>query len=74
MKIFQAMLKHSSITECAVIPVPDEIKGLVPLGVAVLKAGKQSILSFIIKLVPIHLFVPTTNTKEGVLYFFACHS
>ncbi|XP_063710746.1 acyl-CoA synthetase short-chain family member 3, mitochondrial-like isoform X2 [Symsagittifera roscoffensis] len=39
----EAMLKHSSITECAVIPVPDEIKGLVPLGVAVLKAGVSNV-------------------------------
>ncbi|XP_075254397.1 acyl-CoA synthetase short-chain family member 3, mitochondrial-like [Convolutriloba macropyga] len=35
----EVMLKHDCIVECAVIPVPDDLKGTVPLGVAVLNSG-----------------------------------
>ena len=32
---------HNAIAECAVIGVPDELKGQVPLGLVVLKAGED---------------------------------
>jgi len=34
----EVLLKHDALVECAVIPIPDELKGTVPLAVAVLKA------------------------------------
>ena len=35
----QAMLEHGAVAEAAVIPVPDPLKGHVPLGFYVLKSG-----------------------------------
>jgi propionyl-CoA synthetase len=37
--IEEALASHPSVAECAVIAVPDEIKGEVPVGFIVLKAG-----------------------------------
>ena len=37
--LLQAMLEHGAVAEAAVIPVPDKLKGHVPLGFYVLKAG-----------------------------------
>ena len=39
MLLLQAMLEHGAVAEAAVIPVPDELKGHVPLGFYVLKSG-----------------------------------
>ncbi|KAK2189900.1 hypothetical protein NP493_94g02044 [Ridgeia piscesae] len=35
----EAMLEHGAVAEAAVIPIPDKLKGHVPLGFYVLKAG-----------------------------------
>ena len=37
----EPILHHPAVTECAVIPIPDQIKGFTPLGVIVLKSGRD---------------------------------
>lgn len=41
-EIEQALAAHPEVAECAVIPVPDQIKGHVPIGLVVLKVGSKS--------------------------------
>lgn len=36
---FQAILEHDDIAECAVIGMPDKLKGQIPIGLIVLKIG-----------------------------------
>ncbi len=42
----EVILTHKAVTECAVIPVPDQLKGTVPLAVVVLKQGTLLIDSY----------------------------
>ncbi|XP_014673451.1 PREDICTED: acyl-CoA synthetase short-chain family member 3, mitochondrial-like [Priapulus caudatus] len=37
----EAILEHNDLVECAVLGVPDELKGTVPLGLLVLKHGVE---------------------------------
>jgi len=54
-EIEEVLASHASVAECAVIPVPDAIKGQVPTALVVLKSGVQathaSIESELLKLV-----------------------
>ena len=40
----QAILEHPDLAEAAVVPLEDELKGHVPLGVCVLKAGQCAVI------------------------------
>ena len=36
----QAILNHSEVAEAAVVGLPDELKGHIPIGLCVLKSGQ----------------------------------
>lgn len=38
--LFQAITDHEDIAEAAVVAKPDKLKGHIPVGICVLKAGK----------------------------------
>src|SRR5438034_7322835 len=39
--LFRSLASHPDVAECAVVGVADKIKGEIPLGLVVLKAGVQ---------------------------------
>jgi propionyl-CoA synthetase len=39
--IEEVLASHADVAECAVIGIPDELRGQVPLGLVVLKAGAE---------------------------------
>jgi len=38
--VLQAILNHSEVAEAAVVALPDELKGHIPIGLCVLKSGQ----------------------------------
>lgn len=39
-RVFQSVLQHAAVGDCAVVGLEDELKGLVPLALCVLKHGE----------------------------------
>jgi len=63
-----AINDHDKVNECAVVPIPDKIKGEVPVAFVVLKSGKGS--EFLIKSIKKQVdnaIGPTA--RPGVIYF-----
>lgn len=75
--LFQAIVLHPLVTEAAVVPIPDDIKGHVPVGICVLKTGKRKLIFFfsfvILKLGP-HFSERFCWGSRSVLYPFCMNA
>lgn len=65
----QALAGHPAVAECAVIGITDELKGTVPIGLVVLKAGVTSSQQDIIR----ELIVRVRDEVGPVASFHRCH-